>query len=201
MQFKIPQFKMSQNSLFAYLLRSPWWYSFAIAVVLALIGRFILPDDYAFYALSFAIPFVCIGAIVAWQQRDVPSAARVETTLEAVAAMSWREFSGVLEQAFQRDGCIVSRTTGAADFILVKAGRTSLVSCKRWKAASHGLEPLRELKAAQEAQDAHEVIYVAAGEMTDNARRYAATHRVRLMLGPELTRLLRLRKGSAKAAN
>ena len=201
MQFKMPQFKMSQNSLFAYLLRSPWWYSFAIAAALALVARFILPEQYAFYALSFAIPFVGIGSVVAWQQRHAPSAARIEATLATIAAMSWREFSALLEQALRRDGCVVSRTTGAADFILVKAGRTSLLSCKRWKAASHGLEPLRELKAAQEVQEAHEAIYVATGTMTDNARRYAADHRIRLMLGPELTSLLQLRKRSAKPAS
>jgi restriction system protein len=192
--------KMSQNSLFAYLLRSPWWYSFAIAAALALVARFFLPEAYAFYAFSFAIPFVFIGLTVAWQQRHAPSAARVSSTLAAVATMSWRDFSALLEQAFARDGYAVSSISGAADFMLVKAGRTSLVSCKRWKAVNQGLEPLRELKAAQEAQEAHEAIYIAVGSMTDNARRYATQHRIRLMQGPELTSLLRLRKGSAKAA-
>jgi len=98
-------------------------------------------------------------------------------------------------QAFERDGYIVTPTQGAADFMLVKAGRTSLLSCKRWKAASQGLEPLRELDGARRAQELHEAIYVVAGNITDNARRFAADHRVTLMQGPELTRLLRLGKG------
>ena len=76
---------MSENSLFAYLLRSPWWISMAVALALVLLARFVLPEEYVFYALSFALPFVIIAAMAAWKQRDVPSAARVEATLDALA--------------------------------------------------------------------------------------------------------------------
>lgn len=191
-------FKMSENSLFAYLLRSPWWISIAIALVLSLAARFILPDAYAPYAFSFAIPFVVTGAMVIWKHRHTPGAARVEATLEAIAAMSWREFSALMAQALARDGYVVTRTEGAADFVLVKAGRTSLLSCKRWKAASHGIEPLRELDAARRAQELHAAIYVVTGNMTDNARRFAAERRVTLMEGPELTHLLGLSRAQTR---
>lgn len=189
---------MSENSLFAYLLRSPWWISLALATALILLARYALPDKYVIYGLSCSIPFVVIAGMAAWKQRDVPSAARVAATLEAVSAMSWRDFSALMDEALQRDGYIVTRSTGAADFTLVKARRTVLLSCKRWKAASHGLEALRELDAARRAQEANEAIYVAAGQLTDNAVRFAAEHRITLMQGPELARLLRLPKGAAK---
>ena len=189
---------MSENSLFAYLLRSPWWISLALATALILLARYALPDKYYIYGLSCSIPFVVIAGMAAWKQRDVPSAARVAATLEAVSAMSWRDFSALMDEALQRDGYIVTRSTGAADFTLVKARRTVLLSCKRWKAASHGLEALRELDAARRAQEANEAIYVAAGQLTDNAVRFAAEHRITLMQGPELARLLRLPKGAAK---
>lgn len=191
---------MSENSLFAYLLRSPWWISMAVALALVLLARFVLPEEYAFYALSFALPFVITAAMAAWKQRDVPSAARVEATLEAVSAMSWRDFSALVEQAYQRDGYTVTRCVGAADFTLVKGNRTVLLCAKRWKAASHGLEPLRELDSQRRALEANEAIYIAAGTVTDNARRFAAEHRVRLMESAELTRLLRLPKRAGKAA-
>ena len=191
---------MSENSLFAYLLRSPWWVSLAVALALVLLARFVLPDEYVFYALSFAVPFVITAAMAAWRQRDVPSEARVESTLEAVGAMSWRDFSALIEQAYQRDGYAVTRSNGAADFTLVKGNRTVLLCAKRWKAASLGLEPLRELDAARRAQEANEAIYVAAAAVTDNARRFAAANRIRLIEGPELTRLLRLPKSATKKA-
>ena len=191
-------FKMSENSLFAYLLRSPWWVSFAIAVVFGLAARFMLPDDYAPYALSFAIPFIVTGFMVVWKQRNTPRASRVAATLEAIAAMSWREFSALMAQALERDGYVVTRSEGAADFILVKGGRTSLLSCKRWKAASHGIEPLRELDAARRAQQLHAAIYVVTGDLTDNAQRFASERRVTLLQAPELTQLLRLSKSAKR---
>ena len=191
-------FKMSENSLFAYLLRSPWWVSFAIAVAFGLAARFFLPDAYAPYALSFAIPFIVTGFMVVWKQRNTPRASRVAATLEAIAAMSWREFSALMAQALERDGYVVTRTEGAADFILVKGGRTSLLSCKRWKAASHGIEPLRELDAARRAQQLHAAIYVVTGDLTDNAQRFASERRVTLLQAPELTQLLRLSKSAKR---
>lgn len=186
------QFKMSPNSLFAILLRSSCWISFGIAVALALAARFILPGYYGTFASSIAIPFVIIGVIVAWKQREVPGEARIASTVEALSAMSWRDFSALIEQAFQRDGYGVTRMNGAADFMLRKAGRTSVVSCKRWKAANHGLEPLRELEAERLAQEARGAIYVCIGNVSENARRFAAEHKIVLMQGMELTRLLRL---------
>jgi restriction system protein len=38
--------RMAKNSLFAVLLRSPWWISAAIAVVLAVLALALLPADY-----------------------------------------------------------------------------------------------------------------------------------------------------------
>jgi len=38
--------KMSPNSLFAVLLRSPWWISAVIALALGLLGAMVLPDRF-----------------------------------------------------------------------------------------------------------------------------------------------------------
>ena len=182
------KFQMARNSLFAILLRSPWWISIAAAAGIFAAARLVLPEIYAFFV---ALPFAVIGAYALWQQRRAPSAARVAGTLKALRAMSWDEFSGAIEDAFRRDGYVVNRFGGAeADFKLTKAGRISLVGCKRWKVARTGIEPLRELHAAGRARDAHECIYVAAGEITDNARAFAAGKNIRLLHGAELVKLL-----------
>ena len=187
------RFKMSDKSLFAYLLRSPWWISFAIALGLALIARFILPEKYQFIGWSFTIPFVVIGSIVAWKQSRLPRTKKVAATVEAVTAMSWKEFSLLMEQAFRREGYTVTRMDGPADFKLYKAGRTTLVSCKRWKAASHGVESLRDLENQRDAEDGQEALYVALTDVTENAAHFLNTHkRVRLLQNVELTTLLRL---------
>jgi restriction system protein len=187
--------QMSKNSLFAVLLRSPWWVSVALAAGIFAALRLVLPQTYAFFV---GLPFVAIGCYALWQQLRSPSEARVARALEALRAMSWEEFSGDIEHAFRRDGYSVSRTSGTqADFELARAGRISLVGCKRWKAARTGIEPLRELLAAWRARDAHECIYVCAGEITDNARAFAAEQRIRLVHGAELAKLLARPRGPA----
>ena len=72
-----------------------------------------------------------------------------------------------------------------------KAGRTSLVSCKRWKAATHGVEPLRELNAAVTQLNAHQGIYVAVNALSDAATTYASKNSIRLLPGHALAMLTR----------
>ena len=150
-----------------------------------------LPVAYAPYAIFAALPFIVIGGYAAWKQLRAPSAEQVAATLEALRALSWDEISAALEEAFQRDGYEVSRLDVAgADLELTKLRRVTLVGCKRWKVAGAGVEPLRELDAARQARDAPECIYVAAGEITDNARAFAAEKNIRLLHGAELVKLL-----------
>jgi len=182
---------MNKNSLFAVLLRSPWWISIAVAAALFAVARMLLPEAYAPYAIFSALPFIVIGCVALWQQLRAPSAECIAATLESLRSLSWDGFSAALEDAFRRDGYGVSRLNVAgADFELTKSGRVSLVGCKRWKVARTGIEPLRELDAARRAREAHECIYVAAGEITDNARAFAAEKNIRLLHDAELARLL-----------
>ena len=185
--------EMHKNSLFAVLLRSPWWVSIAVAAVTAVVARyFVLKFDFhEAYAIFVALPFLVIGCVSGWRQLRVPSAEAVATRLETLRAQSWDEFSAALEAAFRRDGYDVARLNGAgADFQLTKGGRVSLVGGKRWKVARTGVEPLRELEAAKQARDAHDCIYVAAGEITENARAFAAERKIRLLHDAELAELL-----------
>jgi restriction system protein len=184
---------MHKNSLFAVLLRSPWWISIAVAVGIGVLGRFALEKFSlpGIYAVFFGLPFFVIGCYAGWQQLRAPSAERIAATLESLRAMSWDEFSAALEGAFRRDGCIVTRPDAAgADLELVKSGRVTLVACKRWKVARTGIETLKELDAAREARAAHECILVAAGDITDNARAFAAEKNIQLLHGAGLVRLL-----------
>ncbi|MFN0298781.1 MAG: restriction endonuclease [Burkholderiales bacterium] len=189
---------MHKNSLFAVLLRSPWWISFAVAIALFAVARLFLPDKYVVYAMFFPLPFVVIGCVAAWKQLQAPSATRIAATIDAVRGMSWGDFSSAIEQAYVRDGFTVNRLSGTeADFEVIKAGRIGLVSCKRWKVARTGIEPLRELYAARRAREAHECTYVAVGEISANALAFAKEKNIRLLHDVELARLL---PGIARAA-
>lgn len=185
------KWKMSEKSLFAILLRSSWWISAAIAAALIAISMGMFPGAFKLYGAFAATPFVVIAGIAAWKKLRAPSAARIDRTLEAVRAMSWGEFASQVENAYRRDGYEVNRLRGdAADLEMTKGGRTAVVSCKRWKVVRTGVEPLRELHATREAREAHEGIYIMAGELSDNARRYANDNKIRLVGGPELVQLM-----------
>ncbi len=180
--------EMHKNSIFAVLLRSPWWVSGLVAVAIAAGMRVWIPTE---YALFVALPFAVIASVAGWRQLRAPSAKRIAGTLERLRGMGWDEFSTAIEAAYRREGYTVNRLGGGqADLELVQGARVTLVACKRWKAARTGVEPLRELVAARRARDAHECVWVSAGELSDQAQAYAGQMGVRLLVGTELGTLL-----------
>ena len=184
--------KMAKNSIFAVLLRSPWWMSAGVAVLLSAGGFAALPLEYAAMGVFAAVPFAVIAIMAAYKQLRAPSETRVQAVAEATAVMSWADFANTVEAGFKRDGCEVERLqTPGADFALSKDGHVAIVSAKRWKAARVGVEPLRELQAAREKRGAREAIYIALGDVSDNAWKYAKAQGVSLMTAPELAKLLR----------
>jgi restriction system protein len=193
------QWTMNENSLFAILLRSSFVWSFMIAAVMIGAMLALLPEAYRVVGIISGLPFIVIGCIAAWRQLRAPSAARVSRTAEAVRAMSWNEFRAALSEAYKRAGYDVRPVEGPADLELRKEWRRSLVSCKRWKAGRTGVEPLRDLVKAKEAREAHECMYVAVGEISDNAREFAQKNAIALIGPAELARIMPQR-GSRKGA-
>ena len=157
------KFKMAPNSLFAVLLRSPWWISFLIFALFVVVAFTLLPAQYRLVGAMGGAPFLIIGAIALWQQMRLPSAGRSEAILKAVGAMNWPEFSTLLEAGFTRQGYQVERATGVADFALSRDGGTTLVAAKRWKAARPGEDALKALHDAAKARDAKSCLYVTLG--------------------------------------
>ena len=185
------KFKMADKSLFAILLRSPWWVSLLIVLVFALAARALLPAEYAAVGVLGAFPFMVITVMAAWRQWRAPSPARLDAALERVGAMNGRDFLAWVEQAMVRQGYAVSPTSGeAADLRLERNGQISLLSCRRWKAGNHGVEALRQLEAACRAQDAREGIYLSLLPVSDAARAHARGAGIRLIHGRELALLL-----------
>jgi restriction system protein len=182
------KWRPKENSAFAVLARSPWWVSLLIAAGVFLLARHFVPDVYAIFV---PLPFYATGGVAAWRRLHTPSPARVARALEALRALGADEFARALEDAYRREGYEVARLDGRqADLELTKAGRTTLVAFKRWKAQRTGIEPLRELDAARRAREAHECACVAAGEVTDSARAFAAEKAIRIVGEAELARLL-----------
>jgi restriction system protein len=183
------KFKMSEKSLFAVLLRSPWWVSFLLVAVIALGAGALLPKEYAGVGMLGGFPFFVIACMAAWRQRKLPSAAVVEKAMQSLSSMGWRDFSAVLESAFARQGYTVTHLNGAADLQLEKKGVLTVVSAKRWKAATIGVEPLRELVAQRDTLQASHSVCITLGQVSAKAGLYAAENRVTLISDTDLVAL------------
>lgn len=185
------KFKMAPNSLFAILLRNPWWYSFVLVAVICAVSAALLPKDVVVFGVIGAFPFVVTGGVALRRQWNTPSAAAVEADMVRIAGLSWRDFSRELETQFVAQGYEVTRlpvrgsasnTASAADFRLEKAGKVTLVAAKRYKAAAHGVEALEALVAQKEAMGADDARYVCLGALSQQAAKFAKDHAIHVGL-------------------
>ena len=178
------KFKMSEKSLFATLLRAPWWVSFLVMLAVALVAGALLPDAYKIAGMLGAFPFLVIGIMAAWRQRNAISPDRIQQLTDQARSMVWRDFSILVEEALRQQGFEVScLSSGPADFQIEKNGRITLVSAKRWKAATVGAEHLRELLAARESQQAFSCTCMSLGIFSQSAIDLASQNPIQL-LGP-----------------
>ena len=192
--------KMKENSLFAVLLRSPWWISFLIAAVIGFVATMAMPLQYRMFAVFSGGPFFVIGCMAAWRQWRTPSTAGAALILTEAQRMSSKEFSEALTRGFQRQGYTVQPCRDAgAEFEADKSGRLALIGSKRWKAARHGVEPLKELQAAAQKRGAQECIYIALGELSDSARRFAVDAGIDVVQDVRLAQLLKAGKAASAA--
>lgn len=185
------KFRMAPNSLFAILLRSPWWVSLAIALVLAAISFALLPNELRAVGAAGSLPFLVLAAMALKRQWHAPSPRQVEAIRERVATMGWSQFSALLATGFERQGFEVEPLQGSADFLLRRHGRQTLVSAKRWKAARHGEDAIQALADAMRARDAGSGAYIALGELSPQAFKLAARESIQVFQADALAHLLR----------
>ena len=187
-------FKMSENSLFALLLRSPWWASALVTLAIVALSFALLPSKYVIFGLAVALPFPVIAGIAAWRQWQAPSTSQVDAIRERVAGMNWKQFAVELEQAWSVGGMQVARLDkDGADFELTQGWRKTVVSARRWKTAQVGVEPVRAVLAAREASEANGAMIVALGDFSAAAKKLAEERAVQVLDAQALARLLQKR--------
>ena len=106
--------------------------------------------------------------------------------------MPWRQFAQRLEDAWRAEGHEVQRMNGPhCDLRITRGEQTLLVAARRYKAATHGVEPLRELQAEVQRQGARAGVYVALqGAVSEQARGFARDNALALLEGDALATLL-----------
>ena len=183
--------KMAENSLFAILLRSPWWISLLIAGGFVLVSAALLPAEWRVLGALSGFPFFVIGVMAARRQWGQPSAAQVQRAAETLAVLPWPAFETLLTRGFERQGYEVKPLPAGrgADLELARGGRRTLVAARRWKSARIGVEALKPLQAARDATEAEAAIFIGLGELSEQARPYAAEHGLQIWQAGELAKI------------
>ena len=130
--------------------------------------------------------------MAAYDNPQVAAEMLVQSALDAAATMPWRDFADLLERAWSAEGHAVERLSGTqADLRITRGEQTLLVAARRYKAASHGVEPLRALQAEVQQRGARAGVYVVLqGQVSEQARGFARDQGLALLEGEALAALL-----------
>lgn len=113
---------------------------------------------------------------------------------EKAPDLTWRQFEGVIQELFRRQGYLSVETQsgpdGGYDIALRKDGKRYLVQCKQWQAQKVGVGPVRELWGVIAASKADGGFFVTSGSFTLDAQAFARGVDLELIDGEKLERLL-----------
>jgi len=185
--FRLMPIKISDRSLFALLLRSPWWYSALIGMTIIAVCLTLLSGQFAVLFTALSLPFFGIAGYAAYRQLQQPSQQRIIEIAQQARQMSAADISNKIAITYTDKRFDAEAFPGkAADLLLTRGNRTLLVCSKRFKAANTGIEPLKQLVAAGEKADATGYLYVTLGEFSNNALQYAREQEIELIRADRL---------------
>lgn len=188
-------FRMSENSLFAILLRSTWWYGVLIGLALIAISLILFAGKYLLLGVFGAIPFFVVAGIAGYRQSKQPSQKRVQEVYELTRKMTAKQIASKIEVSYTNARYDSEPFKGnAADLELIRGNRKILLCAKRFKVGNTGVEPLKQLVAAGEEAEATGYLYVALGDISAAAIDYASKNDIELI---QITRLAAFFDGQA----
>ena len=175
-------FKLAKGSLFAILLRSPWWYSVLIGLSFIAVSLVVLDGQYVILGIFGALPFFGIAGFAGYKQSQQPSQNRVLEVAQLARKMPTAQVAEIIADNYIKERYESCEFKGnAAELVLTRGHRTILLCSKRFKVANTGIEPLKQLVAAGEIAEATGYLYVALGEISATARDYAKQNNIELI--------------------
>lgn len=197
-----------REHFFALLTEVPWWVSVALAALIYVGMRWILPSmDFSnpmLKSLAAAMPniawvfgllflFPALISFFKGKQRQRLLDSRSDT--DSIRDLSWADFELLIGEAFRRQGYSVEErggggADGGVDLVLHKSGEKILVQCKQWKSRQVGVSVVRELYGVMVHEKAARAIVAISGEFTQEAKGFARGKPLELLNGPALYRLV-----------
>ncbi|OED37136.1 hypothetical protein AB833_24600 [Chromatiales bacterium (ex Bugula neritina AB1)] len=183
-------FTMAHNSLFAVLLRSAWWYSALISLVLISISLLIADGRYLIVGITAALPFTGIAAYSGYKQSQRPGKNRIIEVTNEARKMSARDVANRIAVAYQAQRYSTTAfMADGAELELTRGPRILLLSTSRFKAANTGVEPLKKLLAAGAKVEATGYLYVMLGRVSANVEKFAQANNIEIINAERLTAL------------
>jgi len=201
------------EGLFDLLVLLPWWLTLAVGIGLwfylrgqAMPVSPLVPKEIVTWLVLQFLKWGCLGAalvsgIATLRRKLLLSSAK---DIEAIRAMSWREFETLVGEAYRRQGYSVEETGGGGadggiDLVLRGKGQKILVQCKQWRSFKVGVKVVREMYGIMVAERADRVIAVTSGVYTQESCVFARDKPIELIDGKALVEMIRDVKGEPAA--
>ena len=203
------------DDFFAVLLLFPWWVTLILGIGLWVYLNcqpsptgFSLDKPVMIWFGLQSLKWACLGAafvsgVLTLKRKMLFASAK---DIEAIRAMSWREFETLVGESYRRQGYSVEETGGGGadggiDLILRGKGQKILVQCKRWQKVKVDVMIVREMFGLLHHEKADRVIIVTIGNYTPDAVDFARGKPIDLVNGKALVQLIRDVKGEPVAAS
>lgn len=186
----------------------PWWVSVCAACVVYVSIKWVAPATFASSMILrgvteglsamaglFAFLFLIPAAISFYRQVIRGKNLEAQRDLMTLRKLSWREFEGLVGEAFRRRGYFLieqggNQPDGGVDLILRKDGQLFLVQCKHWQSRQVGVPIIREQFGILSASKANKVFIVTSGTFTEESNVFAAGKPIELIDGHKLLELV-----------
>lgn len=200
-----------RSSVARELVALPWWVPFAVATLLYLGAKIILPalqfTNPVFIAMAGAvIALAPIGTVLllalgcglivrnAVSSRQRQQLLARQSGIESVRGLSWDDFERIVGEIFRQRGyrVVENQAHGAdrgIDLRLAGLGESIVVQCKHWNTNSVGVSLVRELLGVTVSEQATRGILVCSGTFTRSAKAFAQQNGIELIDGDELVAL------------
>lgn len=200
----------------------PWWGSPLAALTAYLLFGYLIPsmvpaDRPAFAGIKSAIPMLApiAGLLLLLPMpfaylngRKKRRLIATNQHLDAIRALSWRDFEQLVAEAYRRKGYVVRENLnggpdGGVDVRLERNGQLHLVQCKQWRAQKVGVSVVREMYGVMTAESAASAAIITSGFFTQDAKNFAEEKAIALVDGGQLVDMLNgvaIEKNSESAA-
>ena len=156
----------------------------------------------------FVFGLTALAALKGFLGRKQRKALLAQTqSLDALRALSWREFELLIAEVYRTEGYSVTEMGGSGPdggidlTATAPNGEHYLIQCKHFKTSKVGVKIVREILGVLAKEGAHQAVVIATGEYTKDAINFAEGQPIELINGSRLIERIQTSKAQAPRVN